>query len=84
MNIHKPELINAIFTFNLRLTAMPAWELLWNSNTVSENGYCGWVRSFEEAENVRRLFQVETSLTFVSGKKEAQFGRSEISKLVVH
>jgi hypothetical protein len=48
-----------------------------------EYRFRGWVRTFEEAENVRRVFQAETSLTFVSGKKEAQFGRSEISNLVI-
>jgi hypothetical protein len=57
--------------------------LIWNTVSENQNGYWGWVKSLEEAENVRRVFQAETSLTFVSGKKEAQFGRSEISKLVV-
>lgn len=35
----------------------PSWHILWN--TMSEDGLCGWVSTLEEAENVRKVFQVE-------------------------
>ena len=41
------------------------WEELWTS--VNEDGYSGCVKSLEEAEDVRKAFEVENSLTFVSG-----------------
>ncbi|XP_055998794.1 uncharacterized protein LOC130047530 [Ostrea edulis] len=55
---------------------MERWKTLWTP--VSEDGLCGWVRTFEEAENVRKAYEVETSITYVSGEKEAHFGRPEI------
>ncbi|XP_061186890.1 uncharacterized protein LOC133195018 [Saccostrea echinata] len=48
------------------------WENLWTS--VTQDGYCGYVNSLAEAEQVRKEFEVEKSLTFVSGKREADFG----------
>lgn len=48
------------------------WENLWTC--VTEDGYCGYVNSLAEAEQVRKEFEVEKSLTFVSGKREADFG----------
>ena len=46
------------------------WEF-WTS--VNEDGYSGYVKSLEEAEEVRKAFEVANSLTFVSGKREAGF-----------
>ena len=48
------------------------WEEFWTS--VNEDGYSGYVKSHEEAEEVRKAFEVANSLTFVSGKREAGFG----------
>ena len=48
------------------------WEEFWTS--VNEDGYSGYVKSLEEAEEVRKAFEVANSLTFVSGKREAGFG----------
>jgi hypothetical protein len=42
---------------------------------VSSDGLCGWVGSVEEAEKIRNVYEAENSITFVSGKKEANFGR---------
>ena len=57
------------------------WHIFWNS--VSEDGFCGWGSTLEEAENVQKVFLVETFITVVSGKiKEAQFSRNEIRKLI--
>lgn len=37
---------------------------------VSEDWLCGWVGTFEDAEKVRKAYEVETSITFVSGKRK--------------
>lgn len=46
-------------------------EKLWTC--VTEDGYYGYVNSLAEAEQVRKEFEVEKSLTFVSGKREDDF-----------
>uniref|UniRef100_K1Q637 Uncharacterized protein n=1 Tax=Magallana gigas TaxID=29159 RepID=K1Q637_MAGGI len=59
------------------------WENLWTC--VTEDGYCGYVNSLAEAEQVRKEFEVEKSLTFVSGKREADFGNhGHVSKYERH
>lgn len=45
---------------------------------MTEDGLCGWVGTFEDAEKIRKAYEVDSSITFVSGKKEANFGRPEI------
>lgn len=45
---------------------------------MTEDGLCEWVGTFEDAEKIRKAYEVDSSITFVSGKKEANFGRPEI------
>ena len=52
------------------------WSKLWTP--VSVDCLCGWVNTIEEAEAVRKAYEVEKSLTFVSGKKEARFVKSDV------
>ena len=39
---------------------------------------CGWVSTAEQAECVRREFEKEKAIRFVSGKKQAKFGKKDI------
>lgn len=48
---------------------------------MTEDGLCGWVGTFEDAEKIRKAYEVDSSITFVSGKKEANFGRPEIGNV---
>ena len=41
--------------------------MFWTS--VNEDGYSGYDKYLEEAEEVRKAFEVASSLTFVSGKR---------------
>ena len=52
------------------------WSKLWTP--VPEDGVCGWLNTIEETEAVRKACEVEKSLTFVSGKKEARFGKTDL------
>lgn len=49
-----------------------SWTVFWTP--VSSDNLSGWVSSVEEAEKVRKAFEVQTSLCFVSSKKQSLFG----------
>ena len=55
------------------------WDELWTY--VTEDGYSGYGKSIEEAKQVNKAFEVENSLIFVSGKREASFGHHDLGYL---
>jgi hypothetical protein len=50
------------------------WRTHWTSTTQDQDGYFGYVNTIEEADKVRKEFEVAKCLTFVSGKRETGFG----------
>ena len=52
--------------------------MFWTS--VNDDGYSGYDKSLEEAEWVRKAFEVASSLTFVSEKREAGFSHHGLGK----
>ena len=45
---------------------------------MTEKGYSGHGKSIEEAKQVNKAFEVENSLTFVSGMREARLGHHDL------
>ena len=75
---YKSRVLPVVLSFSIIQETSTRWSKLWTP--VSEDGLCGWVNTIEEAEAVRKAYEVEKSLTFVSGKKEARFGKSDLCK----
>ena len=73
---YKSRVLPVVLSFSIMQETSTRWNKLWTP--VSEDLLCGWVNTIEEAEAVRKAYEVEKSLTFVSGKKEARFGKSDL------
>ena len=54
------------------------WARLWTP--LSDDNLLGWVETPEEAEKVRKAFEVKTSLTFVSRRTPASSRHTDACK----
>ncbi|XP_033627928.1 calcium-responsive transcription factor-like [Asterias rubens] len=50
-----------------------SWSPLWTP--LSDNNLSGWVETFEQAEDVRKAFEVQKALKFVSRRSPSNFGQ---------